>query len=202
MYQKNSSPATIQKALYWIHNQNENWSKYIKDSNTFVKMYQKSHKKETQISQFQKNLQSFCESNFGVSLQKQSSSTLSPPPNNLDNTPDISIKEERQDSYESFKSLLIGQNLSPDLKNTKLPETKLKTQKDSKNISLNSTKLQTHKESSFIPAPVKFFAGTPITIDSKNLQVIEEVKKEWNLKNNEEALNLLIQTGRRKLNRI
>ena len=202
MYQKKSSPAAIQKALYWLHNQNENWSKYIKDSNTAVKMYQKSHKKEKQISPFQKNLQSFCESNFGAGLQKQSSSALSPPPNNSDNTPGISIKKERLDSYESFKSLLIGQNPPPDLKNTKLPETKLKTQKDSKNISPSGAKLQTHKESPVIPAPVELFAGASITIDSKNLQVLEEVKKEWNLKNNEEALNLLIQTGRRKLNRI
>ena len=227
MYQKNhSSPAAIQKALYWLHNQNENWSKYIKDSNTVVKMYQKSHKKESQTSQFQKNLQNFCESNFGAdlqkqsssalspppnncdstfgaSLQKQSSSALSPPPNNCDNAPDISIKKERRDSYENFKSLLTGQILSPDLKNTKLPEkTKLKTQKDSKNTRPNNTKLQNHKESSVIPKSVESFAGTPITIDSKNLQVLEEVKKEWNLKNNEEALNLLIQAGIKKLNQL
>ena len=290
MYQENSSPATIQKALYWLNKQDENWSKHIKDSNTAVKMYLKSHKKPSQASPFQKKLEKFCETNFGVLLQKPHQSlspeTLSPPQENLaESQLTISVKKEtyNQDSYKSFESFPAAQNkttsqkktnsdhsllkqnkisalssqnytfyedkfftgitkeqgnsnkknpnLNPETyKNFKFPlveqdpsaelketnpnseqkttlqKTNFKTQKDTKSITLNSAKLQAHEESSAIPADsvisaaVKSLAGIHITLDSKNFQVLEEVKKEWNLKTNEEALNLLIQAGKRNLN--
>ena len=205
MYQTNS-PTTIQKALKWLNKQDLNWSKHIKDNNTAVKMYLKSQQTQKAPSQFQKKLEKVCETNFGVRLQKPnqnlnsfenqqelqsnlSAGILRPPLNNPADIPTSSLKQKNSSKKTNpmISSTDWEQKINETLnfkKITSKHEEILKIEKKQTTHCLN--KKITHS----------------VTLDSINLQTIEETKKAWNLKTLEEALNLLIQAGKKNLNRL
>ena len=222
MYQKNSL-ATIQKALYWLNKQDQNWSHHIKDSNIAVKMYLKSQKKESEAcSEFQKKLENYCETTCQTKQASQlSAGDLLPPLKQPADKPAISVKKpnEPQNSYGGFELLMPSQSISkpkPDQKADFISHSQEHNSK-SNTVSKNPTSLDSP---SFIndPLPTKSITlpkenlvtginsnlkeKTSITLDSKNLEILKDIKKKWNLKTEEEALNLLIQAGQKNLSRL
>jgi len=178
MYPENS-PATVQKALHWLYKQDENWSKHIKDSNTAVKMYLKSHKKVTPPSQFQKKLSAVCEADFAVQIKN--------------NTVKESSKTFQKFSKNFNNSLSAGTPESPPQKDL--------SQKYLRNPGVPADKLPffSKKEA---PCQEDQQEGQDVRLDPRSLQTIEDIKKEWNLKSLEESLRLLIQAGKKSLNRL
>lgn len=183
MYPENS-PATVQKALHWLYRQDENWPKHIKDSNTAVKMYLKSQKTEKPSSQFQKKLSAVCEADFAVQIKnntvKESSKTFQKLSKNFNNT------------------LSAGTPESPPQKDLAQKDP---TQKDLRSPGVPADKLPFFSEKED-PCQEGQQEGQDVRLDPRSLQTIEDIKKEWNLKNFEESLRLLIQAGKKSLNRL
>ena len=249
MYHKNT-PATIQKALYWLYQQEE-WPQHITDSNTALKMYLKAHKKDKETSSFQKNLGTVCE-NLGVPIknlaekktfsesspQKKAFSKKTPFKTELrdhsmkletkvvkvlddlkifDHSMKLKTKEscrfakeksdsiamektQKQESYcESPFAVQIKKPIAPCLTKSSGQEgvkthLTLHATKPNKPVFNNKRELQkdmfVRKQDSFI------------SLDTQSLQTLEDVKKEWNLKSDAEALSLLIEAGRKNLQRL
>ena len=184
-----NSPATIQKALYWLNKQDHNWPQHIEDSNTAVKMYLKSQKGQTEPSEFQKKLEKFCskekegafliaDSSFDKKqeLKSQTSFLKASPPQNLHQKKTAAIKKERSWTACESKSFAGLQAAPPHLKPAPLKEVLF-------------------SESSGL-GPQTF------VLDERSLQSLEETKKEWNLQSSQDALRLLIQAGEKSLNRL
>ena len=64
------------------------------------------------------------------------------------------------------------------------------------------------KQSPSAPAPVQknsqtcYKKPTTFTLDKKSLQALDQIKKEFNIQSDEEALRLIIQLGLKSLNRL
>ena len=182
-----NSPATIQKALYWLSKQDQNWSQYIEDSNTAVKMYLKSQKRQTESSKFQKKLEKFC------SKEKEGA---------------FLIAAASFDKKQELKSQTSFLKEAPPQKSHQKKETAIKKEWiycESKSFA-GSKPLALHRKSA--PSKEALFSESSslspqtFALDKRSLQSLEETKKEWNLQSSQEALRLLIQAGEKSLNRL
>ena len=265
MYHKNT-PATIQKALYWLYQQEE-WSQHITDSNTAVKMYLKAHKKEEELSLFQKNLGTVCE-NLGVSIKSLPEKSLAEKslaekslaekslPEKKTFSKKTQLKKEERDvsmEFETKESYIVSQKKSDSIKKP-LSLTKESYSLSKKSDSVVMEKVQ--KQESYCESPFAVQIKKPIapcttkssgqikssgqkgvethlalhttrqhslvfnnkrelqkdmlvrkqdssvSLDTQSLQTLADVKKEWNLKSDAEALSLLIEAGRKNLQRL
>ena len=154
-FYQNHSETTVKKALHWLNEQDNDWSKHIKDSNIAVKMYLKSQKKERESSS-QKEIQNSFLKETGAVL-KNFSAQKSPPAN-------FSPAE----NFDSLKNLR-----------------KSKLDKEDSNLSEQT------KPSEEV-----------LHLDEKSRQALKQTKKELNLESEKEVLRLLIQLGRKSLNKL
>lgn len=144
-------------------------------------MYLKSHKKEKPPSQFQKKLSAVCEADFAVQIKnntvKESSKTFQKLSKNLNEA--LSAGAPENPPHKN-----LDRDLTRDLKDLSRPEG------PADNPSLFNKKESVCQE------------AQGLRLDPRSLQTIEDIKKEWNLKSFEESLRLLIQAGKKGLNRL
>lgn len=163
---QNYSTQTVLEAFQWLNKQPGNWMKHIKDKNTMVKMYLKSHKREnTGESTFKKELNQFLETEqeknpenhtneqeWGAYLVKQQKTSSSEPSHPVCvETPPPS-------------TLISKEDISP--KNTSTPNRTLPSEN----------------------TLVDF-------LDEKSLQSLKTAQAQLNIQNEEETLRVLIQLG-------
>jgi len=231
-----NSVASIQKALYWLSSQDENWTRHIKDSNIAVQMHTKAQAQKEVNSSFQKKIESFCKEPAEDQLTQLNSIEISsvetqlnptplrPPQNGrekqelpqsplnpaLFSSPQSSPQNPTTDSYEKFKAIL--ENSKPTQLEAPIPKTSPIKKRNIKNqpktlpeeiLSSQTRVVEATKSNKTLSKKTlssqTLKPETSVRIDSRNLQILEHIQKEWNLKNKEETLNLLIQAGKKKL---
>lgn len=204
------SKSTVLKALHWLDKQPGDWVEHIKDTNIAVKMYLKSKNKKKDKSPFQKEIQKLLKPKsqnlkedrvqwaspaFPFSLENSNFNEEEPIGAVLQRNQDISLKTEKKESSPSFhsndkncyekayvdKDYITKQNLSPPASCS-----------DSYPLSGNERdKVSVEEENQ-----------PTLSLDKISWETLNQAKKNLNIKDNEEALRLLIQLGKKSLEQI